>query len=141
MPLNPAWIFVPVLIQLTLTIVLYFLLARRKRKAAEAGEVNEARRGIYDDAWPESVILVNNCIRNQFELPVLFYVVILSLWSLNAVNWLVLALAGLFAISRLVHAYIHTGSNVVPVRRRIFIFGVLLVAALCVLLGRAIAMS
>lgn len=141
MPLNPAWIFVPVLIQLTLTIVLYFLLARRKRKAAEAGEVNEARRGIYDDAWPESVILVNNCIRNQFELPVLFYVVILSLWSLNAVNWLVLALAGFFAISRLVHAYIHTGSNVVPVRRRIFIFGVLLVAALCVLLGRAIAMS
>jgi len=141
MPLNPAWIFVPVLIQLTLTIVLYFLLARRKRKAAEAGEVNEARRGIYDDAWPESVILVNNCIRNQFELPVLFYVVILSLWSLNAINWLVLALAGLFALSRLVHAYIHTGSNIVPVRRRIFIFGVLLVAALCVLLGRAIAMS
>lgn len=141
MPLNPAWIFVPVLIQLTLTIVLYFLLARRKRKAAEAGEVNEARRGIYDDAWPESVILVNNCIRNQFELPVLFYVVILSLWSLNAASWLALGLAGLFAISRLVHAYIHTGSNIVPVRRRIFIFGVLLVAALCVLLGRAIVVS
>ena len=141
MQLNPAWIFVPVLIQLTLTILLYFLLARRKRKAAEAGDVNEARRGIYDDAWPESVILVNNCIRNQFELPVLFYVVTLSLWSLNAVSWPALALAGIFALSRLVRAYIHTGANVVPIRRRIFIFGVLLVAALCVLLARAVAIA
>ncbi len=141
MTINAAWIFAPVLVQLVLTLGLYILLARRKRLAAERQEVNEARRGIYDDAWPEYVVLVNNCIRNQFELPVLFYVLVLSLWSLNAVGAVALILASLFALSRLVHAYIQTGSNHVPTRRRVFMFGVLLVMAMCVLLGRVIVLA
>ncbi|MFT5576288.1 MAG: hypothetical protein ACI89D_001812 [Bermanella sp.] len=139
--INAAWIFAPVMLQLVLTLGLYIVLVRRKRQAAERNEVNEARRGIYDDAWPEYVVLVNNSIRNQFELPVLFYVLVLSLWSLQAVGALALILASLFALSRLLHAYIQTGSNHVPTRRRIFVFGVLMVMAMCVLLGRVVVLG
>ena len=136
--MNPALIFVPLLVQVFLTIGLYIMLARRKDVALAAGEVNEARRGIYDDAWPLPVILVNNCIRNQFELPVLFYVLVLALWSVGAVGFLAVTLASLFALSRLIHARVQTGSNYVPTRKKVFMFGVLMVIGLAILLAIAI---
>jgi hypothetical protein len=35
-------------------------------------------------------------------------------------------------LSRVVHLYIHTGSNYVPLRRRVFMFGFLMIAILWV---------
>jgi hypothetical protein len=82
-----------------------------------------ARRALYEDAWPASVQQINNNIRNQFELPVLFYVVCIVLWELHAVHWLALAAAVAFVLSRIAHAAIHLSSNVVPHRRRAFTAG------------------
>lgn len=136
--MNNYLIFFPVALQILLTLALYFLLSARKRKAAREGRVDESRRGIFDDAWPVDVILVNNCIRNQFEVPVLFYVLAVLLWALNAVDLIALLLAGLFVLSRVVHALIHTGSNHVPTRRRLFMFGVVLVMLMLVLVFLAL---
>ena len=36
----------------------------------------------------------------------------------------------LFALSRVAHLYVHTGSNYVPLRRRIFTFGVIMIIVL-----------
>lgn len=116
-------IFLPVIVQIALTLYLYVYLAIVKARAVKAAEVNETRRALYDDAWPESVIKVNNCIRNQFEIPVLFYVLIGMLWSTGAVNIVVHIAAWLFVLSRIAHAIVHTGSNYVPLRRRLFMFG------------------
>ncbi|PKM31280.1 MAG: hypothetical protein CVV07_03715 [Gammaproteobacteria bacterium HGW-Gammaproteobacteria-11] len=136
--MNNYLIFFPVALQILLTLALYFLLSARKRKAAREGRVDESRRGIFDDAWPVDVILVNNCIRNQFEVPVLFYVLAVLLWALNGVDLIALLLAGLFVLSRVVHALIHTGSNHVPTRRRLFMFGVVLVMLMLVLVFLAL---
>ncbi len=116
----------PVLIQITLVIALYFNLAIAKSRASQKGEVDEDRRALFDDAWPESVLKINNCIRNQFEVPVLFYVLVLILWSLGAINVFVQVASWLFVATRIVHAYIHTGSNDVPLRRSAFSIGVLI---------------
>lgn len=123
-------IFWPVTGQLLLTVVLYFILARRKSAAEAEGRVNEERRGLHDDAWPVEVIQVNNCIRNQLEVPVLFYVTILTLWSLGAINLFSHIAAWLFFGSRVMHAYVHIGSNYVPIRRKIFIAGALMLILL-----------
>ena len=131
---NPS-IFYPVLIQIAVTLAAYILLARAKTQAAKDGLINEARRGLHDDAWPDSVIQINNNIRNQFELPVLFYVLVMLLWALSSTGLFVQAIAWLFALSRVVHLYIHTGSNYVPLRRRVFMFGVVMVM---LLLGSAL---
>lgn len=136
--MNSQLIFIPVLVQVLLTIVLYMVLNVRKIRAVKAGDVNEARRGLYDDAWPEYVLKVNNCIRNQFEVPVLFYVVSISLAVLGAVSMPALVLAWLFAASRIAHAYVHTGSNYVPLRRKIFTVGVLIVLLMSMLLVAAL---
>lgn len=123
-------IFLPVLVHMALVFWLYIALTRAKERAQAAGQVDEARRALHDDAWPEPVQQINNCIRNQFELPVLFYALALVLWSVGAAGVLAQALAWLFVVSRLVHAWIHTGSNYVPARRRAFTVGVLALMAM-----------
>ena len=127
-------IFVPVLVQVLLTLLIYVRLIKVKVREMKAGKVDMERRGLHEDAWPDSVLQINNNIRNQFELPVLFYVMSFALWALHAVHWVALAAAGLFVLSRIVHAYIHLGSNYIPNRRRAFTVGwwILLAMALLV---------
>ena len=131
--MNPAFIFLPVLAQMLLTLVLYVALQRVKSRAARAGEVDEARRPLHEDAWPDYVLRVNNNIRNQFELPVVFYVLCVVLWELQVAGMLAQVLAWVFVLSRIVHAWVHTRANVVPLRRRIFTVGVVIVVLMWVL--------
>ena len=128
--MNQNSIFLPALIQIMLVIALYIYLAIAKSRASQRGEVDEDRRALFDDAWPDSVLKINNCIRNQFEVPVLFYVLILILWGLGPLNVFVQGVSWLFVATRIVHAYVHTGSNYVPIRRSVFGIGVLLVLVL-----------
>ena len=128
--MNSNLIFLPAIAQILLTMSVFIGLAVAKSKATKSGEVNEGRRALYDDAWPESVIKFNNNIRNQFELPVLFYVLCIILWALNSTNAIVHVLAWLFVLSRIVHVAIHTGSNFVPLRRKVFMLGFFILVAL-----------
>jgi len=123
-------ILLPVLAQVLLTIIVYGTLVLAKAKAMKGGLVDLDRRALHDDAWPENVMKINNNIRNQFEVPVLFYVLTILLWQLNQTGVLAQSLAWLFVASRLVHAYIHTGSNYVPLRRNVFMFGCVVVLAM-----------
>ena len=117
------WILVPVIVQVLLTLLIYVRLIKVKVLAMRAGLVNMERRALYEDAWPESVLQINNNIRNQFELPVLFYVICVVLWQLDAVTAIALAAAAAFVLSRIAHAMIHLGSNYMPNRRRAFTVG------------------
>ena len=121
--MDNKYIFVPVIIQVALTLWLYIYLAIAKSRALKMGEVNEDRRALHDDAWPDSVLQINNCIRNQFEVPLLFYVLIGILWSIGGTNIYVHLAAWIFVVSRICHAFIHTGSNYVPLRRKFFMAG------------------
>ncbi len=117
------WIFVPVIVQVLLTLLIYVRLIKVKIRELKAGRVDKTRSALHEDAWGEAVLQVNNSIRNQFELPVLFYVMAVILWALDAVHGLAVAAASLFVLSRIAHALIHLGSNYVPNRRRYFTVG------------------
>ncbi len=131
-------ILLPLLVQVLLTLLLYAALAVAKARAVKAGQVDSDRRALHDDAWPESVMKINNNIRNQFQLPVLFYVLVVVLWQLGESGVLVQTLAWLFVGSRIVHAWVHTHSNYVPVRRRVFTFGWLLLVVMLAVTLRAL---
>ncbi len=128
-------IFWPVLAQVLLTLFVYVALIKRKIAAMRAGRVDMERRALHDDAWPDDVMQINNNIRNQFELPVLFYVLVFALWALHAVHWAALAVAVLFVLSRIVHVWIHIGSNFVPARRQAFTVGWYLLAVMALLVA------
>ena len=126
------YIFLPVIVQVALTLCLYIYLVIAKSRAVKLGEVDETRRALHDDAWPDSVLQINNCIRNQFEIPLLFYVLIGILWGVGGVNVYVHAAAWIFVLSRIGHALIHTGSNYVPLRRKFFMVGSFILLGLTV---------
>ncbi|HWN07617.1 MAG TPA: MAPEG family protein [Steroidobacteraceae bacterium] len=129
------WIFVPVIVQVLMTLLIYVRLIKVKIRELRAGNVNRDRLALHEDAWPESVLQINNNIRSQFELPVLFYMMTAILWALDAAHGLAMAAASVFVLSRIAHALIHLGSNYVPNRRRTFTVGwwVLMFMALLVL--------
>jgi len=138
--MSSATYFLPVLMQLLLTLLLYIVLAVAKGRAIKADKVDLERRALHADAWPDNVQKINNNIRNQFELPVLYYVLMLVLWQLNQTGYLIQLFSWMFVISRYLHAWVHIGPNLIPLRRRLFTLGfvpitVLLLHAFLTLLG------
>jgi hypothetical protein len=129
------WIFVPVIVQVLMTLLIYVRLIKVKIREVRAGRVDKTRSALHEEAWGDAVLQINNNIRNQFELPVLFYVMAAVLWAMDSVNGIAIAAAFLFVLSRIAHALIHLGSNYVPNRRRTFTVGwwVLMFMALLVL--------
>ena len=131
--MNSTLIFLPALAQVILTLIVFIGLAIAKSKAVKAGEVDEDRRALHSDAWPESVMKFNNNIGNQFELPVLFYVLCIILWATNCTSVIVHILAWLFVVSRIAHVVIHTGSNFVPNRRKAYMLGFFILVVLALI--------
>lgn len=130
--MNSNLIFWPVLTQIAITIVGFLLLGVRKTKALKTGTVDQKKTALDNDAWPDYVLMVSNNIRNQFQVPVLFYILCFMFYSLDAVTVTVLTMAWAFVISRIVHAYIHMSSNFVPARFSVFTIGFLIMMVMTI---------
>ncbi|MBL1273017.1 MAG: MAPEG family protein [Oceanospirillales bacterium] len=137
--MNSNHIFWPVLAQVFLTLIMLIVLGARKTKAVKAGEVSRKQAALNNRVWPEDVVKVSNNIANQFEVPVLFYVLCLVLYSINAAGVVALVLAWLFVVSRFAHAYVHIGSNYVPMRFRLYLVGCLVLIAMLILVAWKLA--
>ena len=122
--MTPELIYGPMLAQIFLTLVVFILLAKRKKADIAAGTADRMKTALDNKAWSESVVKVSNNIDNQFQTPVLFYALCIILAQLNAVTATTLTLAWVYAISRYVHMLIHVGSNHVPHRMPVFLVGV-----------------
>jgi hypothetical protein len=77
-------------------------------------------------------------MRNQFQVPVLFYVLCFIFYALDSVTTTVLYLAWAFVISRIIHAYIHMSSNYVPARFRVFAIGFVIMTIMTILAVKAV---
>jgi hypothetical protein len=130
--MNVNHIFWPVLAQIFLTLIMYIVLGVRKAKAVEAREVNRQLAALNNKVWPKDVVKVSNNIANQFEIPVLFYVLCVVLYSINAAGMIAILLAWLFVLSRFAHAYVHIGSNYVQMRLRLFLVGCFVLIAILI---------
>lgn len=131
--MNLTNILLPVLVQIVLTLCLFIILGVRKSKAIKSGGVDRKKAALNNTAWPDDVVKVSNNIANQFQTPVLFYVLSIFFHITNSVSAIVLVLAWGYAISRILHAYIHIGSNFVPARLKFFMIGVLCLIVLTAL--------
>ncbi|MFC0134466.1 hypothetical protein CR105_10245 [Massilia eurypsychrophila] len=128
--MNADLIFGPLLAQMLLTVGMFGLLAVRKAQAVRMKRVNLKQTALDHSAWPDDVVKVSNNIANQFETPILFYIVCLALSQLNAVSATVLMLSWLYVATRFVHGFVHVRSNRVPIRLRAFAAGLLILFVL-----------
>jgi len=92
-------------------------------------EVKKAGLSI-DDLKPENAknipvkfLLSGDNFRNLFELPILFYMLVIFITYLDRVDDLFINLGWIFVISRYIHSFIHTTYNKVKHRFIIYILG------------------
>lgn len=128
--MNNDLIFLPVLAHILLIFMVYIYLGRVKTRAVKEGLVDRKEAALNPKAWPEYVVKVSNNLNNQFESPILFYILSVIYYLTNNVNSVLLVIMGMYVLSRYMHAYVHMTSNYVPYRYKFFVTGLLLLLGL-----------
>jgi hypothetical protein len=122
----------PLFCQVALTFVLMLWMMRLRYGALTSRQVRLGDIELGQPAWPAQTTQASNCFRNLFELPVLFYVLVLLVLTTRINDVVLVVLAWAFVISRVVHAYIHTGRNDVRMRGAVYGIGALLIVVMWV---------
>ncbi len=113
-------IFWPVIVLLLITQFLYIPLILRKIHAVKQKQVDLKKTALDLEAWSDEVKKVNNNLRNLFETPFIFYALCFIQFLTAQVTALSLGLAWLYVVLRGIHTLIHTRSNYVPLRMKVF---------------------
>lgn len=131
-------ILYPVLVQVALTFFLQLWTAKARAEAFSRGEIKVVEPGITS-TWSGRAAQISNAFHNQLEIPMLFYAVVAFALVTNGVDYIMVLLAWAFALSRIVHAFIHTTYNKVRHRFAVYLFGCVVVLLMWVKLGLHIA--
>jgi hypothetical protein len=126
-------LLLPVFVQVGLTLALMLWMAYLRTNGVRRREVRIADIALGQSNWPEKTTKVANAYHNQFELPVLFYVLVILVLLKGQVTLALVVLAWVFVAARIVHAAIHTGTNYVPRRFQAFVVSVLALVAMWLL--------
>jgi hypothetical protein len=114
----------PALAQIAWTLVVLFIMGSRRVGALKAREVRMGDIALNASAFPERAKAAANNFSNQFETPLLFFVLLWIANEVGAKQWWIVALAWGFVATRVMHTLIHIGSNHVIRRFRVFMLGV-----------------
>lgn len=120
-----AAILAPLFVQAALTFVLLFWMAQARTAALRRGEARIRDTALGQPNWPSRVQQISNCYHNQFQLPVLFYILMILAYDLKKADYAFVIMAWVFVISRILHAWIHVTTNRVPLRFLAFAVGAL----------------
>ena len=123
-------VLAPLFAQVALTFALLIWTGRARFAAARAGEVKIQDIALGQRAWPARVQQASNTFQNQFELPVLFYVLTARVLFTRKADLLFVVMAWVFVMSRFGHAYVYVTSNHVLTRFRIFLVGAIILMAM-----------
>jgi hypothetical protein len=130
--LSVSAVLLPLFVQVGLTFLLLVRLGLVRYRAVRNREVKVADIALGQKAWSSKVVQLGNCFDNQFQLPVLYYLLTALSLILQKADLLFLVLAWIFVLSRIVHAFIHTGSNVVLRRFQVYVIGVVVLTIMWV---------
>jgi hypothetical protein len=116
-------VLLPLFVEVLLTLGLLLWLALLRRDDFNSGAVRPQDVALREPMWPVRTQQVAYCFSNQFELPVLFYVLtILEIVTRHA-DVVFVVLAWIFVLARIGQAFVHTTSNVVMQRGVIYAIG------------------
>jgi hypothetical protein len=135
-------VLLPLFVQVALTFALGFWMAAQRSSAIRRGEIKPRDIALREPNWPKRMLQVGNSYLNQFEMPVLFYVLTILALVTKQADTLFVLLSWTFVLSRLAHAYVHVTSNRLAHRGLLFGIGAVLLAVMWlvfagrILLGR-----
>jgi hypothetical protein len=127
----------PMLVQILWTFLLYAWLTWARTRAVWRGEVDYACFELGREE-PLAIARITRNLANQFELPVIFYVVIVLLVALERVTTIDLVAAWIFVAGRVIHTLVQTLTDKVELRGRVFMINFL---AVVVLVGHVLLLA
>ena len=116
-------VLLPLFVEVILTFVLMLRMGALRRADYGSGAVKADDIALREPRWPVRTTQAANAFANQFELPVLFYVLTILAWVTRHAGIVFVVLAWIFVICRILQAYIHVTSNVVRYRGLFFSVG------------------
>jgi hypothetical protein len=126
-------VLLPLFVQVGLTFFLMCWMSFVRTSSITRGEIKMRDIALGQPAWSEPATKIGNAFRSQFELPVLFYVLVVLAIIARKADYLFVVMAWIFVASRIVHAAIHTGSNHVAHRFYAFAVGAIVLMVMWII--------
>ena len=123
-------VLLPVFVLVGLAFALLFWMATARGQALSGRETSPKDIALGQPNWPTRTTQIGNCFSNQFELPVLFYIVIALALPLRRADLVIVLLSWVFVVTRFAHAGIFVTSNNVQRRSMAWLAGVLVLFAM-----------
>jgi len=113
-------VLLPLFVEVILTFALLFWLAPLRGRDFSSGVTRPENVALREPNWSQRSLQVGYSYANQFELPVLFYVLTILAWVTRHADLIFVVLAWVFVIFRYLQAYVHVTSNQVRLRGAFF---------------------
>jgi len=123
-------VLLPVFVLVGLTFALLLWMASARTRAVTSREISLKDIALGQPNWPARTAQIGNCFSNQFELPVLFYILIALALPLRHADLVIVLLSWVFVVTRFAHAGIFVTSNNVQQRWLAWFAGVLVLFAM-----------
>jgi hypothetical protein len=123
-------VLLPVFVLVGLTFALLLWMAGARRQALVGGETKIRDVALGQPNWPKRATQIGNCFSNQFELPLLFYILIALAMPLRHADLVIVLLSWVFVVTRFVHAGIFVTSNDLGRRSTAWLAGCLVLFAM-----------
>ena len=127
----------PLLAQILWTFMLYAWLTWARSRAVRRGEVDYSCFELGREE-PRAIARITRNLANQFELPVIFYAVVILLVAIEEEELIDVVAAWVFVAGRIIHTMVQTLTDNVKLRGRVFMINFLAVA---VLVGHVILLA
>ncbi len=123
-------ILLPAFVQVGLTFFLIFAMGRARFAALRLGEIDPKTIALGQRAWPTRAQQISNTFSNQFEMPILFYLIVGFAIATRKADLPFVLMSWAFVLTRLGHAYVYATSNTLMLRFRIFLAGAVILLAM-----------
>jgi hypothetical protein len=119
-------VLLPVFVLVGLVFALLLGMSSARTRARGRGEIIASGQ----PNWPTRVTQISDCFSNQFEVPLLFYILIALALPLRHADLFIVLMSWVFVVTRFAHAGIFVTSNNIRQRGLAWFAGVLVLLAM-----------
>lgn len=134
-------VLAPVFVLVALTFALLFTMGRKRIGAVRQGQTRVGEIALGEPNWPADATQASNAFNNQFQLPVLFYVLVVLALIVHKTDLLFVVMSWIFVALRIVHAGIHTTTNRMGNRFMAYTAGLVVLLAMWIIFAVRILLA
>jgi hypothetical protein len=128
--MSVQWVLLPVFVLVGLAFFLLLWMATARGQALKGRETNLRDVALGQAKWPTRTAQIGDCFSNQFEIPVLFYILIALALPLRHADLFIVLMSWVFVVLRFIHAGIFVTTNNVRQRGLVWFSAVLVLLAM-----------